>query len=115
MNIDNILLNIVFFIISLLSAKYLLPIMPDAKKAKLLLKNFLIIFFRYVFNIAIIAWTFFNDDLDKFFIFKIVFFSFILIINYTNDMRRRAEDNVYNNLTKMFESTSKKNRIEIEK
>lgn len=107
MDVENILLSIITIIISLIASKYILPIMPEPKKAKELIVKFILFFFRYIFNLGVIAWTFYNDDLDKFFVFRIFFFSSILVINYTNDMRKKAENNVYEKLDKTFEYMSK--------
>ena len=107
MTTDNILLNVIILIISILASKYIIPIMPDAKKAKSLLKDFFVFFLRYVFNLVMILVTFIYDDLSKMFVFKIVFFMSIIIVNYINDKSRKAESNVYKNLINIFSDKPK--------
>ena len=108
MDTENIVISILTIIISLIASKYVLPIMPEPKRARELLVKFMLLFFRYIFNLGVIAWTFYYDDLDKHFVFRILFFSLILVINYTNDMREKAENNVYKQLDEMFKYMSKK-------
>ena len=109
MTADNILLSVIMLVISILASKYITPIMPEAKKAKSLMIDFLAFFFRYVFNLSLIIISFIYDDLNKLFVLKIVFFTSIIIINYIHDMSKKAENNVYKNLVNIFSNKEKEN------
>ncbi|APZ47397.1 hypothetical protein BW723_14380 [Polaribacter reichenbachii] len=73
-NTIRILLILVSTAISLLSRKYIEPILPERKKAISYIKKFLFFVFTYVLNIGLMIYFFITLEFNKYFILVMLFY-----------------------------------------
>ena len=90
----RILLILATAVISLLSRKYIEPILPERKKAISLIKNFFIFNLRYTLNISLLIYFFITVEFNKYFILIICFYFGIIIFNITSDYVNNYRDKI---------------------
>ena len=112
----RIILILVSVIISLLSRKYIEPILPERKKAISYIKKFLFFVFTYVLNIALMIYFFITLEFNKYFIL-VMFFYFGLILKFIitdsiNNYWNKITDIHWKQITSIAEEIDKINGIE---
>ena len=77
----------IVLILSILSRKYLEPIMPEKKKANSIIKKFLLLALKYILPIIFLTYIFIEFDFNKYFILLFCFVFGILLFNIFLDIK----------------------------
>ena len=114
-NTIRILLILVSTVISLLSRKYIEPILPERKKAISYIKKFLFFIVTYVLNIGLLIYFFITLEFNKYFILIILFY-FGLILKFIitdsiNGHWNKITDIHWKQITSIAEEVDKINGI----
>lgn len=97
----------IVLILSILSRKYLEPIMPEKKKANSIIKKFLVLAFKYILPIIFLIYIFIEFEFNKYFILLFCLVFGILLFNiffeYENYIYKKRKCNEKTTFEKMAE------------
>lgn len=82
------LIGLVLLFIGILSNKYVKPILPESKEAKIYLRDFVFFLSKYIVPLGYIVYHLIYSELDKFYVISIVFWFGLLVFNISSDVRR---------------------------